>query len=206
MQVDLPYLLVGVWGSAADDIYAVGGGRGRFSLGPPAILHYDGTQWSEVFPGAGVGVTVWDDVWGTSATDVHVVGKDAGRFTSEVILHFDGTGWAEVDREVRRYAPSALWGTSSSDVFAVGNGGRALHYDGLAWTVMVTPSSHGLLDVWGSSPTNVSAVGGTVLRYNGVEWRAIEKPGDNTFRTIWGSSASDVILGGDGGIIWHGSR
>jgi hypothetical protein len=57
-----------------------------------------------------------------------------------------------------------IWGSSATDVFAVGEDGVVLHYDGAAWT-LATPTRAGLLGVWGSSPGDVYAVGaaGTIL-------------------------------------------
>jgi hypothetical protein len=47
-----------VWGSAANDIFAVGAGS--------TILHYDGANWSRMDAGVGVDLRA---VWGSSAHD-----------------------------------------------------------------------------------------------------------------------------------------
>ena len=46
-----------------------------------------------------------------------------------------------------------VWGSSGSDVFAVGNGGTILHYDGSAWSAMTSGTTFALNGVWGSSGT-----------------------------------------------------
>jgi hypothetical protein len=60
-----------------------------------------------------------------------------------------------------------LWGASHSDVFAVGQFGVIVHYDGSAWSVMSAPTGSSLNAVWGASSTDVFAVGqnGFVLHY-----------------------------------------
>src|SRR5262245_45701529 len=56
--------LLGVWGSAKSDVYAVGAGG--------VILHSDGETWSEQESGS----KSWlQGVWGASAGEVYVVGS-----------------------------------------------------------------------------------------------------------------------------------
>ena len=154
-----------VWGSSASDVWAVG----RDEVASPSqgvVLHYDGSAWSPVLQHEGL---VPNAVWGSSATTVFLAGFQAdelpsGDFTvAGAIWRYDGTTWAPMS------LPSAavlneIWGTSPSDVFAVGEDGVILHFDGTAWTV-TTPTRQPLIGVWGSSPGDVFAVGtgGTIL-------------------------------------------
>ncbi len=64
-----------------------------------------------------------------------------------------------------------VWANSESDVFAVGNGGAILHYDGIGWTQTDSGKDTVLTSVWGSSETDVFAVGhdGVILRFNGEQ-------------------------------------
>ncbi len=108
--------LWGVWGPAADDLWAVGGAGGNDM--PPVILHYDGEQWSE-FPVPTLeseGGALFK-VWGRGADDVFAVG-DRGS-----IVHFDGAVWTE---EFSTTASSiiGIWGHADHDV--VFAGGRQL--------------------------------------------------------------------------------
>jgi hypothetical protein len=95
-----------------------------------------------------------------------------------------------------------VWGTSSSDVYAVGQSGTILHYDGTAWSEMASGTDWSLQDVWGSSSKDVHAVGteawhperGT-LHYDGTAWTI--KPADACCLTsVWGTSSSDVYAVG----------
>lgn len=69
----------------------------------------------------------------------------------------------------------SVWGTSETDVWAVGQPGIILHYDGSTWT-MDTVDTDILSAVWGTSPTNVFACGsdGDIYRYNGSKWSKME--------------------------------
>jgi hypothetical protein len=51
---------------------------------------------------------------------------------------------------------SRIWGSSLSDVFAVGNYGTIMHYDGSAWGAMTSGTTTDLIGVWGSSPPKFS--------------------------------------------------
>jgi hypothetical protein len=63
----------------------------------------------------------------------------------------------------------SVWGSSGSDIFAVGDHGTILHYDGTAWSTMTSGMTDWLYGVWGSSDSDVFAVGynGTTLHYGG---------------------------------------
>ncbi len=102
------YMLGGVWGTSATDIFAIGA----------AILHYDGTDWSEQTSPT---VQYLDKVWGSSAADVFIVGHQG------TILHFDGTSWSAQTSGTTAFL-SDVWGSSATDVFAVGENGLILHY------------------------------------------------------------------------------
>ena len=50
-------------------------------------------------------------------------------------------------------------GVPASDVFAVGDGGTILHYNGSTWSSMTSGTTNYLRGVWGSSGSDVFAVG-----------------------------------------------
>ena len=105
-----------------------------------------------------------------------------------------------------------VWGSSSNDVFAVGNNGSILHYDGNQWRAMNSGTSASLYGVWGTSSDNVFAVGegGTILHYNGSVWHSVDSGAHDQIQVngIWGSSGSDIFIVGvdeenGDGIILH---
>jgi hypothetical protein len=176
--------LVGVWGSTANDVFAVGKAG--------TILHYDGATWTKMRDGEDLGA-----VWGSSAEDVFAAG--------EGILHYDGQTWSAASIPEESAFLNGIWGSSGTDVFAVGLLGTILHYDGHDWTRMPAPvSDERLQAVWGTSGNNVFAVGrgGTVLRYDGVAWSKVPVPTTNDLTGVWGPSASDVYVIGAAGAFY----
>ena len=60
-----------------------------------------------------------------------------------------------------------VWGTGPNDVFAVGDSGTVLHYNGIAWNTMTSSVTTVLYGIWGSSFDNVFAIGasGKIIQY-----------------------------------------
>src|SRR5437660_703577 len=54
---------------------------------------------------------------------------------------------------------AAVWSGSATSVFAVGDGGEIVHYDGSSWTSQPRPTPAQLSGVWGSTGSDVFAVG-----------------------------------------------
>jgi hypothetical protein len=102
---------------------------------------------------------------------------------------------------------SGVWGSSATDVFAVGDNGTILHYDGRDWTPMESGSTHQHLGIWGSSGLEVFAVspymGSPVLHYDGVGWFPVPTGTEWGYWDIWGSSGSDVFAVGTWGNTLH---
>jgi len=171
-----------VWGSAPDNVYAVGRG---------ALLHYDGQEWS-----------ILDDeetyygVWGSSASDVFVVG-DGG------IHHYDGHQWTTMEAI---HHPQGVWGFGSHDVFAVGGiDGYLIHYDGNAWTELDCDSNNAYYALWGSSASDLYIAGedGLIRHWDGQACTTVYYDRDRNLWAIWGAGPDDIFVGGDSGVIIH---
>jgi hypothetical protein len=84
--------MFGVWGTAADDLWAVGGDVNDLSFGG-VIWHYDGADWTSVDLSAvnPEGLPPLYKVWGRGASEIFVVGS---RCTA---LRFDGHDWTKLN-------------------------------------------------------------------------------------------------------------
>jgi hypothetical protein len=122
-----------------------------------------------------------------------------------------------------------IWGMSRSAIWAVGDRGRVVFYDGQSWKRQDTPTEKRLTAVWGVSATEVWAVGyqGTVLRFNGISWKdrspktKVFVPGDGgppkgdaalaarrNLNGVWvaatkGGATNAVYAVGDQGLVLH---
>lgn len=100
-----------------------------------------------------------------------------------------------------------VWGASPTDVFAVGDDGVILHYNGNTWYPQQSDTSVRFNAVWGASGRDVFAVGdvGTVIHYDGNTWRRAD--GDcgslSNLHAIWGTSRTNVFAVGESGTILH---
>jgi hypothetical protein len=218
-------VLRAVWGSSSTDVLAVGADQDSPA---PRVLHFDGSQWTEV-GGFGPGefeVLGFESVWGSSATDIFVVGSAFdGIFDQSLIFHYDGTSWRRM-QVPGRILPSLVdvWGSSPTDVYAVGQNdedapsrGVILHFDGTTWTPVLQRQGFAPTSIWGSSAADVFVAGfqvednggdfrvfGTIFHYDGADWsRVTLPPGVGVLHEIWGSSAGDVFSVGDDGIVVH---
>ena len=100
---------------------------------------------------------------------------------------------------------NGIWGFDSNDIYAVGNEGTILHWDGTEWSPKKCSTSGNLNGIWGSSPENIFAVGdgGTILQCKDGEWFEMESTASENLNAVWGRSKNDVYAVGNRGRILH---
>ena len=178
------YRVSAIWGSSQNNLYA-----GTHNSG---ILHYDGTDWSEV-PGT-EDFHFINKIWCSENGHIFAVG---GGNTGKIYHKYQSDPWTEMSGVPAHHGCFDIWGSSDKDVFAVNSEGRILHYNGTNWTEMTDPTSDWITDIWGSSWCNVFAVGGYpndgfVLHYNGSEWTEMPIPSVGHIRCLVGTAWNDV--------------
>jgi len=136
---------------------------------------------------------------GTATITAMAPGGAAGAATVTVT-----TEWTSIPTGISGYLDN-IWGASGTDVFAVGEGGLILHFDGTSWVAMVSGNSEELLGVWGTSGTDVFAVGvgGTILHHDGTSWGLMASGTTNQLDWVWGVSGTDVYAVGPHGVVLH---
>lgn len=187
--------LLNAWGSAANDLYAVGG-----TPEAGVVEHYDGERWAALELGVAVPLRTW--AFGFSRDDVTIVGFDG------VIIHYDGATW--------RAQPSpttqnlwGVWGAAPDDLWAVGGNAlkasdaTLLHYDGTAWTAIATPplmraNVYAWFKVWGTAADDVYVVGqrGAAMHYDGVAWTEIFPGAPEDLISVWGTARDNIVAVG----------
>jgi hypothetical protein len=118
---------------------------------------------------------------------------------------------------------NATWGTAANDVYAVGDTGLILHWDGLAWAKQ--PYETGFIQnrdlegIWGTGPTDIWTVARhtVVLHNNGVvdtnhysptatytgPWDHVEIDGTLDNASVFGGGPGNVFSVGDSGMVLH---
>ena len=111
-------------------------------------------------------------------------------------------GWAPHDSGTS-VALYGLWGDSPSSVFACGDSGTVLHFDGNQWSSLSTGVGQVLYGIWGHSPSNVFIAGnaGTILHYDGNTWTRMTSDTQNHLNAVWGTAPDDVFAAGSKGTI-----
>lgn len=157
-------------------------------------------------------------VWGPSADDVWAVGGQTATVTDPgvglIYRRIDGS-WQPSD--VPAGTPLLNWvHGAGSEIWAVGNAGTALRYDGTQWEPIDTGVDVPLWGVFVFGPTEVWAVGGdafdrdtpgVILRYDGAEWAESTLPEvDREFSAlfkIFGVAPDDIHAVGASGVLLH---
>jgi hypothetical protein len=190
-----PSWLVDIWGSGANDVFAVGANGANTD---PNLIHFDGGAWSDWSDRVRPFVPVVSGVWGSGAGDVYATGGTK-------VLHYNGATWSDSGL-VTTHTMVAIWGSSASDVFAAGSEGAMFHFDGTAWTQMMIPAGTTIptdvqwTKLYGTGPHDVYAVGGrTLLHYDGTAWAPVARTLTNSIEAVWAVPGT-VLTAGEGGI------
>lgn len=94
-----------------------------------------------------------------------------------------GRGWTLAYALTERGAPlNAVWAASPTDVWAVGDRGAVLHFDGTDWTRVDVPSVMSLTAIAGTSGSDVvvGGAGGTLVTWDGKAWTVDKSVGTAT--------------------------
>lgn len=106
----------------------------------------------------------------------------------------------------------AVWGSGSSDVWAVGDFGIALHWNGMMWEQVEGFGDADLRALWGSGPTDVWILGvannqGKAWRWDGSQLREQPLPANRIPEGIFGTNATDVWMTTLEAVLhWDGNR
>ncbi len=187
--------LFGLWGTAEDDVWAVGGALGRPN--GAEVWHFDGEAWSAVAlpPDAAAQGSMYK-VWGSSADDVWVCGLGG------VVLRWDGSAWTSMSTGVTEPL-FTVSGSGPDDVWAVGGAGNgvALRWDGATWTDHAPDFTETLQGV-DARGEGVEVVGwsGKVLRgdASGLAEDPLGRVGDFDVHSVWvDPDGGRWLVGGD---------
>ena len=139
----------------SSNIYAGAGWAGGTEI--PLYKSTDGgVNWQKSYQGIPGGPSRYG-IWGNSATNIYVlrhVGSISDGGQSDEYMaryrYYDGMNrWMKEETDVSTPL-YGIWGSDSSNIFAVGQSGTVVRYNGSAWSSSQL-GSFDLHDVWGSS-------------------------------------------------------
>ncbi len=173
-----------------------------------ALLHYDGTAWErspmpENIHLYGLHFRLPGDGWAVGER-LDLISKPP-RYLA-VAFHYDGVSWQEIPVPIGPPRLLAVYALAADDVWAVGNLGAILHYDGQRWTVVQGQQDYHLLDVDFAGPDDGWAVGthGTILRYHDSAWSPVSSPTTETLNGVVGRPWGEAwAVGSQGTFLYH---
>jgi hypothetical protein len=215
---------VAVWGSSSSDVWILGPSyplhSGGYRDGGVVLERYPGASWDpskittgRIWAGVSTGAQVWlageaSARFGTTSSFWSLGANDAGAAVWNPLPACEPS-------ESCVPAVRALWAADASSLWAVGRGGQAFVFDGVAssdggparWRAQNTNTRDDLDGVWGSGPNDVWAVGqhGTI-RHGSREsstWSSMGSSTESDLHAVWGSGPNDVWAVGDDGAIVH---
>lgn len=179
--------LYGVWGSAADDLWIVGGDSDEAKA---ALLHYDGQALTPV--AAPVRATL-RAVFGTSRSDVWAVGQRGA------LIHFDGDRWSPIDGGTSQLL-RAVWASGPDDAWIVGDGRTVLRGSASSLRALGSlPADLNPESIWGTGPADVWIGGSGAAPSTGsmAHWDG------RTLTQVWGGGGNpSAILGSGPKDVW----
>jgi hypothetical protein len=212
-----PIDVVSTWAASSNDAWLVGTGL-RFPtptmfVRDDQIQHWDGKRWTTSFDG--FPTHILSSVYGFGGADVWTVG--------DVAVHWNGATWTDLSPASagQPLGLKPVWGVASNDVWA-GNRGSFFHWNGTAWTaVLTTPplasSDMNMGGIWGATSNDVWALGDFpashaflgILRWDGSVWSILAQRYTSEqaeLNGVWGNAANDIWAVGfsfSGSQIWH---
>ena len=220
-QLETNEMMLGLWGFAPDNLWAVGG---------RTLACYDGTGWEvtdlrELEPGIEGLSAIWastpEDVWvvGSQSTAAHFDGESWRRYlaagsdntvvwgsgpndvyTASVfsVAHFDGSAWSNIETGGFSSGAEGIWGFGPDDVW-ISDGDELAHFDGSDWEIHMLDFIAEAESLWGLAPDDLWGVGsfGGILHYDGRAWhevahQRIGSPYLRMFHDVHGSKQGDV--------------
>ena len=98
---------------------------------------------------------------------------------------------------------NGIWGAASDDIFAVGDNGTILHYDGSSWSSMTSGTTENLNAIHGVSGSSILAAGdnGTILHYDGSSWTSMTSGTTENLLSVFYLSSYYACAVGENGTV-----
>jgi hypothetical protein len=144
-----------------------------------------------------------------SKDEVWIAGGALGSSGDALLMRYVDGAW----RAIPAGTTATLWwvfAPLSTQVYAVGERGTFLHWDGANLVADTIPTTATLFGVWGVAGEDLWVVGGVpddsgvILHRDATGWHDLTPPGAaGAFFKVWGTASDDVYVCGQLGALWH---
>jgi hypothetical protein len=230
------YHLRAIWGTGPTNLWAHG--VPAFDGGPQfkdRVFHWDGSAWTAMAsedgivgiegltPGNGWGSdgkevfhwdgTAWHNLGPQNATAKLATPDGYYGLNMHTMMRWSDRAWGTLDgspnpvqsRPVRRIVQR-----TPDDVWAVGDSGLALHFDGVRWTQAQTPATAAIemlggLTVISSREAWATGSRGSLLHWDGTSWASVPsaRPPNTVLVDVWGAATDDVWAATTGHLLHY---
>jgi len=191
-----------VWSVDDDGVHHLVGATWRsWSLAPdPMRRVYDGGDGSVWLVESRAAFRLAGDTWErTTSADLRVDTLSAApdgiawALVDRVdLIRWDGTSWTQPIANDQLGELQAFWGVGDDDVWAAGEDGLVLHFDGRAWRRVPAPATASIRALWGSGPNDVWGVGSGLYHWDGRAWSRVPVHAWGGLDSVWGTGPNDV--------------
>lgn len=189
------YVARGLGGSGANDMWSVSGTWNSTSLiGSGTIEHSNGITWIDA--ALGQSLPYLSAVWASGPNDAWAVGGYNDAADSAALYHWDGLKWSRSNPPAVRLTLRSLCASRPSEVWAGGDSGLLLRWDGHRVRSLNSGTGNSLASLWCSSTGDLwSAGSGAILRWDGNRFTSQYALGSSYYpQSIWGTSSSDIYV------------
>jgi len=198
---------IATWGSGGWDLTDVGTANFE-SVDGPSSSDLLAVGWGGIYQNES-GEWVFDvNSSGQQINHVWYDGATAAAVGQDGVLGIRTTGskgkgkweWTQ-DKDRRSFY--GVSGTASDDIYAVGEGGVVLHWDGGAWSDISPTGGKSIWAVWAANADNVYIVGnsGLAMVRTAGAWTDLPTGATSNLYTVHGTGVSDVWAAGGQGLV-----
>jgi hypothetical protein len=107
-------------------------------------------------------------------------------------------GWCWENPYPQGNALHGVWAAASDDIWAVGDVGTVLHFNGRLWTAVPFATRSNLHGIFGTAPDDVWIVGdsGLVLHWDGTDLKSESADTPNDLNGVWAAPGGTVWIAG----------
>jgi hypothetical protein len=176
-----------IWGVDNSRVYVAGDAG--------VVLARQGNSWRDMYQPYGGSIR---QLWGAHDNAIFAAAQQR-------ILRFNGHIWTVdyfEDDPLANYI--TIWGRDAQDVYAAGDFGKVIHYDGISWKPMDTGIDSIINVIRGDADGNIytAGQGGIIMKYDGDSWSEMYSDDSYYFFDLLVRSSTTIFAVGREGYVF----